>query len=138
MRYPVRLKKDSNGTILVSFPDFPEAVTFGEDREDALLRAMDALETAIQGRMSDREDIPAPSKGRTCVALSTQAAIKVLLYKRMLAKGVSKAKLARDLHIHRPQVDRMLDLRHPSRLDQIDAAMGQLGSGFEVRAVTKA
>ncbi len=63
MRYPVKLKRDTNGTILVGFPDFPEAHTFGEDNQDALLRAVDALETVIQAYMADRRPIPSPSPG---------------------------------------------------------------------------
>jgi antitoxin HicB len=35
MEYPVTLERDDNGTILVSFPDLPEAHTFGEDESDA-------------------------------------------------------------------------------------------------------
>ena len=27
--YPVQVSEDDNGTYLVTFPDFPEAVTFG-------------------------------------------------------------------------------------------------------------
>ena len=34
--YPVTLTKDSNGTILVDFPDFPEAHTFGDTKDEAL------------------------------------------------------------------------------------------------------
>jgi len=60
--YSIRLKRDDNGTVLVSFPDFPEAQTFGDDEADAMARAVDALETAIIGRMSDRERIPHPSR----------------------------------------------------------------------------
>ena len=63
MDYPVTLTNDE-GTVLVTFPDFPEGITYGEDREDALMRASDALETVIIGRMTDREEIPAPSKGK--------------------------------------------------------------------------
>ncbi len=133
MWYPVKLKRDTNGTILVTFPDFPEAATSGEDREDALLRAVDALETAVQGRMSDREDIPEPSpRYRNRVQLPTQAVVKILLYRAMREKGVSKARLARGLRWHRPQVDRLLDLGHASRLDHIDAALQQLGARLEV------
>ncbi|MFQ6017910.1 MAG: type II toxin-antitoxin system HicB family antitoxin [Kiloniellaceae bacterium] len=133
MRYPVRLKRDTNGTVLVTFPDFPEAATFGEDNQDALLRAVDALQTAVQGRMSDREEIPEPSpRFRYRVQLPTQAVVKILLYRAMREKGVSKSKLARSLHWHRPQVDRLLDLRHASRLDHIDAALQQLGARLEV------
>jgi len=36
LRYRVKLSKDTNGTILVEVPDIPGAVTFGEDREEAL------------------------------------------------------------------------------------------------------
>ncbi len=134
MRYPVELRKDTNGTLLVTFPDFPEAATVGEDRADALARAVDALETAIQGRMSDREPIPKPGKGyRHYVDLPTQAAIKVLLYGRMLKQGVSKTQMARNLRLHRPQVDRLLDLRHSSRLEQLDAALATLGAKVTVR-----
>ncbi len=133
MWYPVQLEPDTNGTMLVSFPDFPEAHTFGEDSEDALLRAVDALETVIQGYMADRRPVPSASPGYDRgVQLPTQAAVKVLLYQAMLEKGVSKSKLARDLHWHRPQVDRLLDLRHASRLDHIDAALEELDARLEV------
>ncbi len=133
MWYPVELESDTNGTMLVSFPDFPEAHTFGEDSDDALLRAVDALETVIQGYMADRRPIPAPSQGYDrSVQLPTQAIVKVLLYQVMLEKGISKSKLARDLHWHRPQIDRLLDLRHASRLDHIDAALEELDARLEV------
>jgi antitoxin HicB len=55
LRCAVILAEDDNGTILATCPDVPEAATFGEDREDASLRAVDAIETAIQGRIADRE-----------------------------------------------------------------------------------
>jgi antitoxin HicB len=42
LRHPVIMTED-NGTILAICPDFPEAATFGDDREDALLRAIDAI-----------------------------------------------------------------------------------------------
>ena len=133
MRYAIKLEPDTNDTILVTFPDIPEAHTFGEDEDDALLRAVDALEAVIQGYMTDRRPIPLPKKkGRHYVDLRTQATLKVLLYNRMLEQGVSKARLARDLRLHRPQVDRLLDLRHSSRLDQIDAALASLGARVTV------
>jgi len=51
MRYRVKLSKDTNGTILVDVPAIPEAHTFGDDREEALMRAVDAIETALMGYM---------------------------------------------------------------------------------------
>ncbi len=136
MRYPVKLQ-DDEGTVLVTFPDFPEAITFGEDEEDALLRAVDALETAIQGRIADREAIPAASRGKPTVRLSTQATMKVLVYQGMRDAGFSKAALARHLAWNRPQVDRLLDLRHATRIDLIDHAFDRLNMNLVVSSEAK-
>jgi antitoxin HicB len=35
LAYPIVLEPDDNGTLLVTLPDVPEAVTFGEDEADA-------------------------------------------------------------------------------------------------------
>ncbi|MGO4884918.1 MAG: type II toxin-antitoxin system HicB family antitoxin [Bryobacteraceae bacterium] len=64
LQYPVTFEKDSNGTVLVSFPDIPEAHTYGTDADDALARAADALETALALYMDFRRDIPVPSRAR--------------------------------------------------------------------------
>ena len=133
MRYPVELQPDDNDTILVGSPDFPEMHTFGDDESDALRHAVDAMETAILGRMMDREPIPHPGPiGRHSVVLPTQTVLKVELYRAMLADGLRKADLARLLGWHPPQVDRLLDVRHASRLDQIEAAFRALGRTIEI------
>jgi antitoxin HicB len=134
LAYPVDLERDTNGTFLVTFPEFAEAVTFGEDESDALLRAVDALETVLAARIDDRENIPLPSPaaGRPCAVLPALTAAKVLLYRAMREAGVGKADLARRLGWHGPQIDRLLDLNHASRLDQIEAALAALGKRLTV------
>ena len=132
MRYSVDLTPDDNDTLLVTSPDFPEMTTFGDDEADALRHAADAMETVIVGRMLDREPIPHPGPiGRHSVVLPTQTALKVELYRAMLADGLRKADMARLLGWHPPQVDRLLDLRHASRLDQIEGAFRALGRSIE-------
>lgn len=134
MRFPVKLSKDDNGTILVLAPDLPEVATFGDDREDALARAVDAIETALMGRMAEREDIPRPGKtGKEFAALPALTAAKVSLYWAMREEGVGKAVLARKLGWHLPQVDRILDLNHASKLDAIETALAALGRTLEIR-----
>jgi antitoxin HicB len=54
-------------------------------------------------------------------------AAKVALYQAMRAQHVGKAELARRLHWHLPQVDRLLDVRHASRIDQLEAGLGAVG-----------
>lgn len=140
LRYPVKLQRDTNGTILVSFPDVPEAHTFGEDREEALARAEDALETALIGYMEDRLPIPkpSPSKRGPFIVVPALAEAKLALYSAMRAGRISKSELAKRLNCHLPQVDRLLDLRHGSRLDQLEAAFRVLGKQLSVQILDAA
>ena len=50
----------------------------------------------------------------------------------MRDQDVGKAELARRLGWHLPQVDRVLDVNHHSRLDQMDTALGAIGLRLEV------
>lgn len=135
LRYPVKLTKDDNGTLLVTAPDLPEMATFGDDVADALARAMDAIATALQSRVTDRKEIPAPSapkRGQYLVALPAIVAAKLALYRAMIETGTRKSDLARKLGVHGPQVDRLLDLDHNSKLDQIEAAARAIGWEFYI------
>ena len=129
MKYPVTLTPDSDDTVVVSFPDLPGALTYGEDEAEALSHAVDALETLVQALIADRKPVPLPRRRRGCsVQVPTQTALKILLHNRMIEQGISKSQLARSLRLHRPQIDRLLDVRHGSRLDQLDAALASMGA----------
>ena len=134
MDYPVRLIRDDNDTFLVDFPDFPEAHTFGETLEKALTRAQDALATVVDGYIKDRREIPVPSALLTKyrVAMPALVEAKVSLYRTMRSARVTKSELARRLDVHLPQVDRLLEVRHGSRLEQIEAAFNALGKRLVV------
>jgi antitoxin HicB len=129
LNYPVHLEPAEEGGFVVTFPDVPEAITQGEDLEEALMHAQDALETALSFYISGKKDIPTPSPadGSTVVTPSALGCAKIGIYQAMRAQGVSKAQLARKLNWHLPQVDRLLDLCHTSRLDQVEAALAVLG-----------
>lgn len=132
LKYPVTLEKDDE-SVLVTSPDFPELTTFGMDRDEAIARAVDALEEAISSRIHDGRDVPLPSRGRDAATLPTLTAVKVMLYRGMREQGIGKAELARRLGWHLPQVDRALDVQHNSRMDQMDAAMCAIGRALYVR-----
>ena len=135
LSYPIELGRDG-GAVLVTSPDFPELATFGEDRDEAMGRAVDALEEAIAARIHDRKDIPNPSpSGEAHVLLPTLTAVKVMLYQGMRDQNIGKAELARRLGWHLPQVDRVLNVNHRSRLDQMDAALRAIGRRLEVTSV---
>ncbi len=129
MDYPVKVERDDNDTILVSFPDFPEAHTFGDDVEDALRHAPDALATAIDAYIKDRRDIPLPSAIAATHRVTVPALVeaKIRLYETMREARIGKSELARRLDWHLPQVDRLLAMTHGSRLDQLESAFGAMG-----------
>jgi antitoxin HicB len=141
--YTVLLTPDDNGTLFVTCPDLPEVTTFGSDKADALRHARDAIEEAIAARIASRADIPLPSKLRgrqkargapmvARVTLPTQTALKAMLHRAMCAQNLRKADLERRLGMHGPQIDRLLNPRHASRLDQIEAALAAVGKRLVV------
>jgi len=135
--YPLTIEPDDNGTLLVSFVDIPEAHTFADDEDEITARATDCALTALEGYMKDRRPIPPPSRERTgrAVVLPPLAVAKVELYEAMRNAGVRKAELARRLRWHMPQVDRLLSLRHGSRLEHLEAALTALDHHLEMRVV---
>ncbi len=120
---------------MATSPDFPELTTFGDDRDEAMMRAVDAIEEAIAARIHDARDIPMPSPGQPTVALPALTTVKVTLYQRMREQGIGKAELARRLGWHISQVDRILEIQHQSRLDHLDAALSAIGQKLQIGVV---
>ena len=130
--YPAILNDpDENGDIVVSFPDVPEAHTFGTSREDALRHAIDALEAALSFYVDDGKPLPTPSRPRSkrmpLVGVSVLGDFKLQLYTALRASGIRKAELARRMGISRTTVDRLFDLTRSSRIEQLEAAFRALG-----------
>jgi antitoxin HicB len=135
--YTVILTLDDNGTFLVTRSDLPELATFGQDAEDAMHRAADAIEGALAVRISRREEIPMPSAvldelHRRSVRLPPLTVAKVELYRPGRAQGVSKAELARRRGWHGPQMDRLFDLNHRSTIEHIDQVLRTVGKRLDV------
>jgi antitoxin HicB len=137
MQYPARLKSQEEGGYVVTFPDIPEAITQGEDVEDALRHAADALESALDFYFEDRRSVPLPSKpkrGQYLVELPVSVAAKVLLLNEMLRQKVKPAELARRLGTTPQEVNRLTNLRHATKIDRVDSALRALGKRLIVKA----
>jgi antitoxin HicB len=135
MFYPITLTTDS-GVFLATAPDIPEMAAVGDNEAEALREAVDALETALDFYFEKHRPIPLPSKakrGQTLVALPALVTGKVLLHNEMLAQGVKKVELARRLNIAPPNVNRIFDLKHKTRIETIEAALSVLGKRLDVR-----
>lgn len=136
MRYPARLKAEEEGGYVVTFPDIPEAITQGEDVDDALHHAAEALETALEFYFEDRRPVPPPSKpkrGQRLVELPPSVAAKVLLLNEMLRQKVRPAELARRIGTTPQEVNRLTNIRHTTRIDRVDTALRALGKRLLIR-----
>ena len=128
--YPARLQKDKAGFFLVTFPDFPEAATDGEDLEESLHNAADALEEAIAGRINRGEPIPRPGPVKTRqqrIPVPAQIAVKAALYMAVKDAGIKNTELAKRLGADEKEVRRLLDPHHRSKLPRLEAALEALG-----------
>jgi len=131
LSYPAVVRRDGKGFTLV-FRDFEfGGHTCGDSESDALHHAPDALKTVLSLYMEKGLDIPLPSaaRGKThIVALpSVVDDAKVTLYQAMRMSGIRKADLARRMGIHKQQVERLLDLDHTSRIEQLELAFRAIG-----------
>lgn len=138
MTYRFSLTRDTNDTWLVTFPDVPGAHTFGETKEEARLRALDALESMLEAHIKDGDTIPRSkpaTKSQETLTVPPMIAAKVELYEALRGAKMTKYALAKRLNWHVPQVDCLFNLRHRSRLDQIEEAAAALGRRVELRVV---
>ncbi len=139
--YPAELHPEGGGQLTVRFTDLPEAITSGEDRQDALRQAVDCLEEAIAGRIADGLDIPAPSKAkrsRAQITLSGSMAAKASLYLAMREVRITRTQLAKRLGVDEKEVRRMLNPRHPTKLPRIEQALAALGKRLVVSLESEA
>jgi antitoxin HicB len=97
------------------------AVTLAPDDNGTLLVTVPDLPEAVP-----------KSSGAEYLALPALASAKVALYQAMRAEGVGRAALAKRLDVALPQIDRLLDLRHSSRLDAIERAFAALRREMEI------
>ena len=68
-----------------------------------------------------------------CVAPSLLVQAKLAVYATMLERNIRKADIARRLGWHMPQVDRVLDLEHASKMPQIEQVAASLGIHMEIK-----
>jgi len=138
LTYPAKFTPAEEGGFVVTFPDIPEAITQGDDEDDALQMASEALELALDFYFETHRSVPRPSRakrGQRMISLPVSVSAKILLWNEMVRQKVKPAELARRLHMTRQEVNRLTDIRHATKIDAIAGALLTLGKTLEVRTV---
>jgi antitoxin HicB len=128
--YPATIRRDQAGRFVAGFPDFPAAHTDGADANEALEEAIDCLGSVIAFAIGDKADVPRPSppkRGQKLVPVPFWIAGKLALYLAIREAGISQSELARRLEVRETVVRRMLNPRHDTRLEKLQAALEVLG-----------
>jgi antitoxin HicB len=87
------------------------------------------------GRIARGDAIPRPSKpklGERLVSVPLYLAPKLALYLAMRERGLHKTELAKRLGVSETVVRRMLDPKHDTRPEKIQAALAALGKRIVV------
>lgn len=80
LAYPVVMRQDTNDSLLVTFPEIPEAGTSAHDKAQASRIASDALESALEFYFEDGRTVPMPDNpkpGQQTVALTPHISAKI-------------------------------------------------------------
>ena len=129
--FPVTLTPDEvDGGFTVTFRNLPEAITQGENIEDALNEAADCLEEAIASRVICRLEIPVPdepAENEYLVTTPLQTSFKASIWLAMQEKNLNQTQLANTLNVNEKEVRRILDPSHNTRLETLERALLALG-----------
>ena len=128
--YPCVLTPEEHGGYTVSFPNVPEALTCGDDREESLAMAEDALAVALGAYVRCREDIPMPDPplpGQATVAVPVVVAAKLALYTAMREQGLTKVGLASLMGLSEGAVRKLVNPGHRSHIRQVEKALRKVG-----------
>jgi len=136
MEYPAKVTPERTaGGFVVTFPDVPEAITQGDTIEEATAMGSEALELALTFYTEKWADLPAPGslkRGMRMVRVPALSEAKFRLYSALRAAGIRKIELARRMKCSPSQVDRLLDISHHSKLDQMEAAFAAIGKRLAI------
>jgi antitoxin HicB len=87
--YPVLLKAAEEGGFVVTCRDLPPLITQGDDKEDALAQAADAMDEVFATYMLEGIAFPTPSKtrrGEYSVAPPAETMVKAAKYRMRWAR----------------------------------------------------
>lgn len=140
MHYPL-IFKEEGGDIVVRSRHFPELLTAGDTRDEALELAEDALVVALLTYVEKGIPLPDPvtdleyRPDETDIYVPAQVTAKLAVIQAFRESGITKSELARRMDIGENEARRILDPNYGTKLDKLDAAMRALGERLEVRRV---
>ncbi|MBJ2932264.1 hypothetical protein JGA98_17095 [Salmonella enterica subsp. enterica serovar Newport] len=134
--YAVKLEHDPDTkSWIATCRDLPLFNSVGDSVDDALLESVDGAIVALSIEIDARRPIPAasqPEEGEYVIHLPVLVVMKAALHNAMIATGTRKSDLARSMGMKGPQIDRLLDVCHSSKVETVELALQQLNRTVQV------
>lgn len=134
--YAVKLEHDPDTkSWIATCRDLPLFNSVGDSVDDALLESVDGAIVALSIEIDARRPIPAasqPEEGEYVIHLPVLVVMKAALHNAMVATGTRKSDLARSMGMKGPQIDRLLDVCHSSKVETVELALQQLNRTVQV------
>ncbi len=129
--YGFAVRHEEDGSYHAYSVAAPEAIAWGDTRDEAVREMASALTEAVRGRMKFGMDLvpPAPAEADETETFVLPAALaaKATVYAAWRASSLSKVALAAKLQCTEKEVRRILDPGHPTGLERMDQAAHALG-----------
>ncbi|HAT2743907.1 TPA: hypothetical protein I8372_001475 [Citrobacter farmeri] len=136
-KYPATASFDEDtGQYEIVYRDFSNLHSVALTEDDIELEAKDGLTAMIGDLIDSRIPIPLPSTpndGDFVIHLPVLICLKAALHNAMISTGTRKADLARKLNQKGPQIDRLLDVSHASKVETLEQALYLLGYEISVQ-----
>ena len=141
--YAILYKDPEDGTTNVEFPDHPNIVTYGLDRDHAVEMAEEALNATLESEVERGLPLPAPSKkpragrGREVIFVPLHPEVRTAFLLRSWREqaGLSQRQVARRLGISTQAYQRM---ERPGRSNLTVATLDRIASALGRRLVIDA
>lgn len=134
--YAVKLEHDPDTkSWIATCRDLPLFNSVGDSVDDALLESVDGAIVALSIEIDARRPIPAasqPEEGEYVIHLPVLVVMKAALHNAMIATGTRKSDLARSMGMKGPQIDRLLDVCHSSKVETVELALQQLNRSVQI------
>ena len=134
-KYPALFEPNGSNGFIVSFRDVKEALTEGASLEEAKENAIDALITSIEFYIEKNKPFPLPSKPKhneILICLPISIVTKILLLNAMAEDHIRPIDLANKMGVKPQEVNRILNLKHNSKIDTIEKAFKALNLNLNV------
>ena len=122
--------KAEDGTDIIKCRDIPELLSWPADGESKESWARYAVEDCIAFMMKDGIKVPYASPaqaGEFVVELTPTEEVKILLHNEMIEANIGRSTLATKTGLSLPEVTRLLNLKHRTKIDSLALALNSLG-----------